>query len=80
MPTGDAVLRHPLFKLTTMKLLLDNDAEIDLEDFLDCNTTRKDPDICPIDNDDVDKIKALQVGEMHPIPVHAGWCEIKRIA
>lgn len=80
MRIAGAVLSHPLFKLTTMKLLIDNEAEIDLEEFLDFNTTRKDPDIWPIDDEDVNTIKNLRVGEMHPIPMHAGWCEIKRIA
>lgn len=70
----------PSIKLNTMKLLLDNSAECDLEEFLDANTTRKDADIIPIDDEDVETIKALEVGQDHYIPVHFGWCQVKRTA
>jgi hypothetical protein len=78
---GCGVRTSPFFtKRYVMLLKLDNDAEISLNDFLDANTKRVDPDIEPIDDGDIKAIEVLEVGQVHQLPVHFGYCEIRRIA
>lgn len=57
-----------------MKLLLDDDAECTLEDFMKVNQDT--PDVNPISNDDAEAVCALAIGD----EIYVETVKVKRIA